>query len=95
MQGLGSATPIVLKFDKCLDSSAVMVPVKFQSDTTILTPNLTALRLTGVLLFSKLKHWAKADEKHIPMMPCGSHDALLQLYLAIIAGGTKHLPLAP
>ena len=38
------AFPIDLKFDRHLAISAVMMPVKFQSDTIIITSNLVAVR---------------------------------------------------
>ena len=40
---------IVLKFDKHISSTAADVPVKFQSDCTVLNTNLTALRLDEIL----------------------------------------------
>ena len=39
----------VSKFDRHLGSSAAEMPVKFQSDTTILTSNLAASRLEEIL----------------------------------------------
>ena len=38
---------MALKFDRCLGSSATEMPVKFHSDTTILTPNLVGSRLAS------------------------------------------------
>ena len=40
---------IALKFDRHIDSNAAKVPVKFQSDWTILNTNLSASRLHKIL----------------------------------------------
>ena len=40
-------SPIALEFDRHLGNSAVEMPVKCQSDTIIMPPNLTASRLTA------------------------------------------------
>ena len=40
---------IALKFDRHLDSSTAEMPVKFQSDTSIIEPNLAASRLHEIL----------------------------------------------
>ena len=39
---------IALKFDRHLGSTAAEMPVKFQSDTIIITPNLAASRLREI-----------------------------------------------
>ena len=41
--------PIALKLDRYLGSAAAEMPVKFQSDTIIITPNLTYLRPREIL----------------------------------------------
>ena len=43
------ATRVALKFDRHIGSTAVEVPVKFQSDRTILNTNLAASRLYEIL----------------------------------------------
>ena len=40
--------PIALKFDRHLGSNAAELPVKFQSDTIIITSNLAASRLPEI-----------------------------------------------
>ena len=45
---LAETLPIALKFDKSLGSSTAEMPVKFQSDTIIETPNLSPSTLLGI-----------------------------------------------
>ena len=47
---------MALKFDRHIDSTAAEVPVKFQSDRTILNTNLVASRLYEILRKDVFRH---------------------------------------
>ena len=53
-----------MKFDRLIDSTAAKVPVKFQSDRTILNTNLTASRLYGNTSFRILRKRGPVSQNH-------------------------------
>ena len=61
---------IALKFDRHIGSTAAKVPVKFQSDRTILNTNLAASRLYEILLYTMdCCNWVKVLQRNILSIP--------------------------